>query len=187
MLSMYAKSNMENDPKPKNEQPVEAKHPGGRPLKFKSVEELDQAISAYFDMCDPHTEQRVVEAGVNERGETIFVKRAVLTEQQPYTVSGLARALGIDRDTLINYKKRDEFFGTVQKAYQRCHEYAEKQLYGRAATGAAFSLKNNWGWKDRQELTGADGAPLMPVALDPAVLQRMTEHGTPARSPEADS
>ncbi|PYE14056.1 DNA-packaging protein gp3 [Williamsia limnetica] len=84
-----------------------------------------------------------------------------MTEQQPYTVSGLARALGVDRDTLVNYKKRDEFFGTVNAAYHRCHEYAESQFYGRAVTGAAFSLKNNWGWKDRQELTGAEGAPLM--------------------------
>lgn len=135
------------------------KHPGGRPLKFQTVEELDQAIKAYFDMCDPHTEQRLVEAGVNERGETIFVKRAVLTEQKPYTVSGLARALGIDRSTLIDYKERDEFSHSVKAAYERCHEYAESQLYGRAATGAAFSLKNNWGWRDKQEIehTGDGG------------------------------
>lgn len=148
---------MENEDTPK--------HAGGRPLKFKTVEELDLAIRAYFDMCDPHTEQRVVEAGVNERGETIFVKRAVLTEQQPYTVSGLARALGISRETLINYKDRDQFSDSIHAAYERCHEWAEKQLYSRAATGAAFSLKNNWGWRDRSEhaLTDPDGNPVKAV------------------------
>lgn len=128
------------------------KHPGGRPLKFETVPELDQAIQAYFDSCDPHVEQRLVDGGVNQKGETIWLRRGVLTEQQPYTVSGLARALQVDRDTLVNYRNRDQFFGSVQAAYDRCHEYAESQLYGRSATGAAFSLKNNWGWKDRQEI-----------------------------------
>jgi hypothetical protein len=158
-------------------QEPEDKNPVGRPLKYKTVEELDRAISAYFDMCDPHTQRRVVDCGINEKGETIWREREVMTEQQPYTVSGLARSLGIDRDTLINYKKRDEFFGSVNAAYQRCHEYAESQLYGRSATGAAFSLKNNWGWKDRQELTGAEGAPLMPIGLDSAILARMQDRG----------
>jgi hypothetical protein len=161
------------------------KNPVGRPLKFKAVEELDQAITSYFDRCDPHVEQRLVDGGVNQNGETIWLKRGVLTEQQPYTVAGLARALGIDRDTLINYKKRDEFFGSVQAAYERCHEFAEQQLYGKSASGASFSLKNNWGWKDRQELTGAEGAPLMPVGLDSAILERLNANA--ARRTEDDS
>src|SRR3954464_13386635 len=112
-------------------------NPVGRPLKYKTVEEMDRAINAYFDMCDPHTQRRVVDCGINEKGETIWREREVMTEQQPYTVSGLARALGITRDTLINYKERDEFFDSVTGAYERCHEYAESQLYGRSATGAA--------------------------------------------------
>ncbi|MGW5074055.1 terminase small subunit [Rhodococcus sp. NPDC004095] len=142
----------------------EEKNPVGRPLKYKTVEELDRAISAYFDMCDPHTQRRVVDCGINEKGETIWRDREVMTEQQPYTVSGLARALGIDRDTLINYKKRDEYFGSIQAAYDRCHEYAESQLYGRASAGAAFSLKNNWNWRDKQEHDHTSGGkPIAPV------------------------
>jgi len=31
---------------------------------------------------------------VNQRGETIFTRREVMTPQRPYTTSGLARALG---------------------------------------------------------------------------------------------
>lgn len=129
------------------EQPKPA---GGRPLKFKTVNEPDNAIQDYFATCDPHTTKALVETGRDAQGNMLFDSRTVLTEQEPYTVSGLARALGIDRDTLINYKKRDEFFGSVAAAYERCHEYAEKQLYGKSASGAQFSLKNNWGWKDRQ-------------------------------------
>lgn len=118
-----------------------------------------------------------MDCGINEKGETIWREREVTTEQQPYTVSGLARALAVDRDTPVNYTKRDELFGSVNAAYQRCHEYAESQLYGRSATGAAFSLKNNWGSKDRHELTGAEDAPLMPIGLDSAILARMQVRG----------
>lgn len=130
----------------------EEKNKGGRPLKFKTVEELQSAIDGYFAMQDPHQEERLVESGVNEKGETIFLRRRIMTEQKPYTVSGLARALGIHRETLINYGDRDEFSDSVRAAYERCHEYAESQLYSRYNSGAAFSLKNNWGWRDRQEI-----------------------------------
>jgi hypothetical protein len=172
------------------EQPVE-KNKGGRPLKFKTVDELNQAVSAYFDMCDPHTEQRVVEAGVNERGETIFNKRAVLTEQQPYTVSGLARALGISRQTLLDYGKRDEFLDTLEAARDRCHEFAEKQLYGKASSGAAFSLKNNWGWRDRQEIdhtTKNQPIPLLQglAASGPLVIEDEDDGGTASADHGAD-
>ncbi|MCF8783208.1 DNA-packaging protein [Rhodococcus ruber] len=128
------------------------KNKGGRPLKFQTVEDLQVAIDAYFAMQDPHLEDRLVESGVNDKGETIFMKRKVMTEQKPYTVSGLARALGIHRETLINYGERDQFSDSVRAAYERCHEYAESQLYSRHNSGAAFSLKNNWGWRDRQEI-----------------------------------
>ncbi|MGB3822439.1 MAG: terminase small subunit [Rhodococcus qingshengii] len=153
------------------------KNKGGRPLKFTTVEDLQAAIDGYFYMQDPHTEDRLVESGVTEAGETIFLKRKVMTDPKPYTVSGLARALGIHRETLINYGERDEFSDSVRAAYERCHEFAETQLYSRNSSGASFSLKNNWGWKDRQELTGAEGAPLMPIGLDSAILARMQDRG----------
>lgn len=167
------------------------KHAGGRPLKFETVEKLDQAIAAYFDMCDPHQETRLVESGVNNKGETIFLERKVMTEQQPYTVSGLARTLGIDRDTLVNYRKRDKYFGSIDAAYTRCHEYAESQLYGRAATGAAFSLKNNWGWRDRQEIdhTSKDQPIPLLAGLAPAKLEVEDDDGSTASaddSPQED-
>jgi hypothetical protein len=164
-------------PAPAVEEEGKTPHAGGRPLLFETVKELEDSITAYFDWCDPHKERRLVDSGVNGRGETIFMERDIMTEQKPYTMSGLARHIGIDRDTLLNYGKKNQFFGTIQKARERCHEFAESQLYGRAATGAAFSLKNNWGWKDRQELTGAEGAPLMPIGLDSAILARMQDRG----------
>lgn len=139
-------------PDPQTLEPTGEKNKGGRPPAFKSVDELQAAIDSYFDQCDPHIEERMVDSGINERGETIFAKRKVMTEQKPYTVSGLARALGITRETLVQYKNGDKFSDSVLSAYDRCHEWAEIALYTKNATGASFSLKNNWGWKERQEI-----------------------------------
>ena len=135
------------------------KHAGGRPLAYATVNELEQGIKNYFDDCDPHVEKRQVENGFNQRGDTIWMTREVMTEQKPYTMSGLARHMGINRQTLLNYSKTEQFFGTVETARERVHEFAETQLYSRNATGAQFSLKNNFDWKDRSEIdhTTKDG------------------------------
>lgn len=170
-------------------EPAEEKNKGGRPLKFKSVEELQIAINAYFDRCNPHIEQRVIDGGINQQGETIWIKRAVMTEQEPYTVSGLARALGISRQGLLDYGDRDEFLDTVADAKERCHEFAEKQLYGRAGTGAAFSLKNNWGWRDRQEIdhtTKDQPIPLL-AGLAPATLEVEDDDDAPTGGDDSSS
>lgn len=151
----------------------------GRPLKYESVKDLTQAIRSYFDSCDPHVEPRVVDGGINQKGETIWLKREVLTEQKPYTMSGLARGLGISRQTLLDYSEREEFMDSIADAKARCEEYAESQLFGPYSNGAKFNLVNNYRgkyqvWADKQELTGADDAPLMPIGLDAAILARIT-------------
>ncbi|WP_374200905.1 terminase small subunit [Arthrobacter sp. AK04] len=122
----------------------EDKHPGGRPLAFPTVEALDLAIQLYFDRCDPHIEPQMTATGVNANGKTLFDTREVLTEQKPYTMTGLARALKVDRKTLLNYKNRDEFFPSIQGALMRCAEYAESNLFGPYANGAKFALTNNY-------------------------------------------
>lgn len=135
------------------------KHAGGRPLKFETVDDLDLAIQKYFDKCDPHVETRMVATGHTTTGETMFEDRKVITDQKPYTMAGLARALALDRRTLLNYRNRDEFFPSIQAAKQRCEEYAESQLFGPYANGAKFNLINNYredpkstDWADRHEV-----------------------------------
>lgn len=126
-------------------------------MAFKSVEELDMAIQLYFDKCDPHVEEHMVATGVNNNGETMFATRAVLTEQKPYTMSGLARALGIDRATLLDYSRKEKFSRSIEAAKARCQEYAEGQLFGPYANGAKFNLVNNYQgkyvpWADKQSV-----------------------------------
>jgi hypothetical protein len=135
---------------------------GGRPFKFTDPPELRRLIQNYFDWCDPHQEERLVEAGINQQGQTIFTKRMIMTSQRPYTLSGLARALGVNRTTLLNYQDpahyseeiaeevRQEILNTLRLARARCEEYAESQLFEGNANGAKFNLTNNYDrWTDK--------------------------------------
>lgn len=109
----------------------------GRPWKYSSIEELEKDIKRYFNECD-------------KKG-------------WPYTMSDLAFALDMSRQTLINYGK-DELFGSIiARARQRVEGCMERALYTAKGSGVQFALKNNFGWRDKseREITGADGAPLV--------------------------
>jgi hypothetical protein len=133
----------------------------GRPFKFSDPAELRRLIQNYFDWCDPHQEERLVEAGVNQQGQTIFTKRMIMTPQKPYTTSGLARALGSTRKTLLEYEKpehyndeipedvRQDLIATIGDAKRRVEEFAESQLFEGNANGAKFNLTNNHGWVEK--------------------------------------
>lgn len=135
----------------------------GRPLKFKDLPTLKRKIDKYFANCDPHWEmQEKYIKDRDEKGNEIIdgkgnikyrrVKEPVKTKQIPYTITGLAVALGTTRETLLDYEERDEYSDTIKEAKQRCQNFAELSLFGGNATGSIFSLKNNYEWKDRQEL-----------------------------------
>lgn len=140
---------------------------GGRPLKFKSVEELAEKIIEYFIMCDPHIAERDAIRTVTFKDGTSqqeVYRETYITDQVPYTVTGLALALKTSRETLLNYEERDEFFDTIKEAKIKCQNFTELALYKGNATGPIFSLKNNYDWKDKTEteLYGKGGKDLIP-------------------------
>jgi hypothetical protein len=134
---------------------------GRATVQFTDPTELRRLIQAYFDWCDPHQEERLVESGVSQQGQTIFIKRMIMTQQRPYTTSGLARAVGVARNTLLNYENpehytnevpdevRQELMSTISDAKRRVEEYAESQLFEGNANGAKFNLTNNHGWVEK--------------------------------------
>ena len=93
-----------------------------RPPIFESPEEMEDAIETYFEAKDV------------------------------YTVSGLAYHLGMTTETLRAYGEKDKFSATVKRAKQRLEMYLEEKLFGNNVTGVIFNLKNNFGWKDKQEI-----------------------------------
>lgn len=111
-------------------------------LIFKTPEELEKAIDEYFAYCD----NRIKTIHTKE-GEEVGVNIPA-----PYTMAGLAYALGVDRKTIINYKRNEKYFHAIKKARDKVEEFAETQLYeGKNTAGVIFNLKNNFDWKDKTE------------------------------------
>ena len=154
------------EPAPEPPKPVYEYSPG-RPMKFQDVDELRAMILEYFKNAAPHWEEqteyidrRDPKSGkiVIEDGKVVQDKviRKVKTKQKPLTVTGLAVALGTSRDVLLDYEttyseKYPEFSNTIKEAKEQIKAYAEESLFGTNTAGVIFSLKNNWGFKDKYE------------------------------------
>lgn len=145
-------------------------HPGGRPRKYKTVEELQTIITVYFAECDPHIEtQTFIEWADKKHTKQIRVEREVMTEQQPYTMAGLARRLGMERHSLMEYKERDGFSSTIKEARAKVGEFNERLLLsGKYATGAIFNLKVNFGYKEHEEENKPPENPIIFINNVPA-------------------
>ena len=94
----------------------------GRPMKYQTLKELEDAIVTYFE------------------------------ENPKYpTITGLALHLGFDsRRSFYNYQERKQFSQVMKRAALRIESIHEANLYSGAPTGSIFWLKNR-DWKDKQE------------------------------------
>jgi hypothetical protein len=136
-----------------------------RPMKFVSVQGLQQRIDEYFGECDPHRSTRSVWVqGVNGT-KGYWAEENCITDQKPYTITGLALALDTNRQTLLNYQNPEHYpsdlddeivndlIDTVSRAKLKCEQFAEQHLYtGKSPAGAMFNLKNNHAWVDKSEV-----------------------------------
>ena len=117
-----------------------------RPPKYETPEEMQRVIDLYFETCrcNSQGEQMVIEDEdlelVNSFGGPVVP-----------TVSGLAMALGMSRQALLDYQNKGEFLDTIKRAKQRIEAAVEQRLFGNNVTGVIFNLKNNFGWKDKTE------------------------------------
>ena len=111
-------------------------------LKYKTQEQLQAGIDKYFQKCDE--------------------------DKRPYTMSGLALSLGIDRVTLINYGKNDLFFTLIKEAKDKVQaQLEENALIGKGnATFTIFNLKNNYGWKDQVEVKNDNELTKLDILLE---------------------
>lgn len=124
------------------------KNPMGAPPMYKSVKAMQKKIDAYFEACKG-------KPFLDDNGEPMRNKSGhiIYDDRKPPTVTGLALALGFSsRQALLNYQNKPEFNDTVTRAKARCEQYAEERLYDKdGSNGAQFSLRANFGWKDKQE------------------------------------
>jgi len=91
---------------------------------------------------------------VTRNGDVVSVKHP-----KPYAMSGLAYELGITRHTLINYSDRcdefgNEFLPTITRARAKVEHNLEERMYDGVGSprGHEFGLKNNFDWRDRQDV-----------------------------------
>lgn len=124
----------------------------GCPPRYKTVEEMQEKIEAYFKDCRGHVL-------LDDDGYAITDKhgKPIILDEKPLTVTGLALALGFNsRQTLLNYQGKPEFMDTIMRAKARVECYAEERLFDKdGANGAKFSLANNFeGWKEKREIDG---------------------------------
>lgn len=122
----------------------------GAPPRYKSKEEIQEKIDAYFKEC----RERVA---LDDDGNAITDKHGnpVYFPPKPLTITGLALALGFtSRQALLNYQAKKEFVDTITRAKAYIEQYAEERLFDKdGANGAKFSLANNFeGWKEKQQI-----------------------------------
>jgi hypothetical protein len=140
---------------------VPVKRQRGRPMLFTDVKALQARIEAYFQTCDQN--------------------------DQIYTIGRPAEALGMVRQTLLNYEGKPEFLDTIKKAKMRIEARIEEMgLLGKVnPTFAIFWLKNNAGWRDSQhiksesEVKVTDGLKLSELLISeriPKLREWLKEH-----------
>src|SRR5574344_1101200 len=96
-----------------------------KPQKFKTAQELQDKINAYFKDCK--------------------------LKEIPLSITGLALALDTNRQTLINYQDKDGYENIVDRAKLMIENAYEIRLIENGRSGDIFALKN-FGWTDRQEI-----------------------------------
>ena len=122
----------------------------GRPPMYKTAEEIQEKIDAYFKEC----EGTLLHDG---DGNPMIDKygNPIVFGARPLTITGLALALGFtSRRALLNYQGKKEFVHTITRAKAKVEQYAEERLFDKdGANGAKFSLANNFeGWKEKKEI-----------------------------------
>lgn len=126
------------------------KNKGGCPPKYKTPEEMQAVIDAYFAECEG-------DYITDEEGNLMTDKdgHPVKSKPRPLTITGLALALGFTtRQALLNYEAKPKFVDTIQRAKAKVEQYAEERLFDReGVNGAKFNLSNNFkGWSEKQQI-----------------------------------
>ena len=126
----------------------------GRPPLYSTSEEMQRIIDLYYLACKSHQRDDPAMLMDLSDGDLLIVNDI---EDVTPSISGLAYTLGMSTESFRRYgtegyNDNSEFCATVKRAKQRVEMSLEQRLAGNAVTGSIFSLKNNFGWKDKTEV-----------------------------------
>lgn len=129
---------------------------------------LDRAVRQYFKSISREVTvtERKATGEKDEKGHEIYEDVPVINslgEEMkvtqyliPPTVGGLSDYLGIHRDTWNAYCRMEEFSDTTTYAQGCMHAYLEQESLtrsGKDLKGVLFNLENNFGYKERLEMS----------------------------------
>jgi len=116
----------------------ETKNKVGRPMQY-TKESLKTKVDEYFNSCYiTEKDKEGIETKINIK---------------PLTVLSMCLYLDISRETLSRYMDNEDFSDTLKKAKMKIESYAEDYLFtSKNPAGVIFNLKNNFNWKDKQEI-----------------------------------
>lgn len=124
------------------------KHAGGRPLLFKTEEELEIKIDEYFESCIP-------EYLKDKDGELVTgAKGYILVNMNAPSLSKLALYLGYaSRQSLYDNEKKEEFSYIIKKARSRVEDWLyQHSLSAQIPPAVGIFLLKQFGYTDKQEL-----------------------------------
>jgi hypothetical protein len=133
----------------------------GKPfvLTFTDPEELEALIEEYFQ--SRWDKRYIISNERDENGDRIRIEEPFM---RPPTMAGLARHLGVVRETLWHMQRRgrddpeDLIQPVIARALNRIAEWSEEALYTReGVTGARFTLEVNHGYGREQGSGGGAG------------------------------
>ena len=146
-------------------------------LTYKTPEEMQVKIDAYFEECKGHPL-------LDDNGKAVTDKFGypIILDAKPLTITGLALALGFTtRQSLLNYQaKSKKFQEIIEKAKLQIENYAEMRLYDKdGSNGAKFNLQNNFRHWDADKGKSDDGkGPAINIICDiPRVVPQPNEDG----------
>ncbi len=100
----------------------------GRPLKYKTDKKILDKAEEFFKECDD--------------------------KKDPYTITGLAIALGTTRKTLMEWQRDARFSNTIKEIKSRVEYYVEKSVAkGTIAPAVGIFMLKNFGWVDKIDQT----------------------------------
>jgi len=114
----------------------------GRRATYSNPDDMQAVIYQYFEGCKSNGGDRDKESW----------KESEITNDIHPSILGLCLALGIGRNTLIDYGEKEEFSNTVEQAKLEIESYNVQRLYDSQVAGVKFVLINGFNWKDKQEV-----------------------------------
>jgi len=114
--------------------------------------------------------------------------------EKGFSKEAVAGHIGISKDTLYKWiKKHEEFSDSIKRGVEISRVFWEELGIEMVTAGQGnaaswiFNMKNRFGWKDKKEITGAEGQPLGVVILPQVHEDNMETTSRPAdRSSKKD-